>query len=172
MRYYGDVCLVLKPGVIDSATLVLYRNSYDLACEPIRNRAGLANAAALQSEARDLAGGWQQDLPDMAACKVLHAANLVERRLTTGSVSDGVLSDEDYLEVVREKTFRASDIEEARVSAADTGLDGRIGDRLEHGPTPSLAELQWRQRRRRADRMLASLGLRTRTVVTGGRARS
>jgi len=38
MRYYGDICLVLKPAVIDSDTLVLYRNSFDLARAPIADR--------------------------------------------------------------------------------------------------------------------------------------
>lgn len=170
MRYYGDVCLVLKPQAVNDDTLVLYCNSYDLSCGPIRECIiGLSDTA---NEAQKLAGRWQANLQQMAVCKVLHGASRTERRLTTGAVSDRVLSDEDYSEGVRDESFGADEIEEARVADADAGAGGRIADRLTRGPTPASAEMQWRQRRRRADRSLTAKGLRTRILVTTGRARA
>jgi hypothetical protein len=181
IRYYGDICLVLKPSAVAADTLILDRNSFDLGCEPIRSRITMAGTAARPEadwpaeavkQADQLQGRWEKDLADMATCKILDGGKNVPRRLTTAPISDGVLSDEDYIEVVRLDSFGTDEIEEARISAADAGADGRIADRLTRGPTPSLAELQWRHRRRLADQALATKRVRTRIVVTSGRARS
>jgi hypothetical protein len=175
IRYYGDICLVLKPSAIADDTLILDRNSFDLGCEPIRSRITKRPPANWSAEglkqARELEGRWEQDLADMAICKILDGGKNVQRRLTTAPISDGVLSDEDYIEVVRLGSFGTDELDEARISAADAGTDGRIADRLTRGPTPSLAELQWRHRRRLADQALATKRVRTRIVVTSGRAR-
>jgi hypothetical protein len=181
IRYYGDICLVLKPSTVAADTLVLDRNSFDLGCEPIRSRITMAGTAPrpqadwpaeTAKQARELEGRWDKDLADMAIYKILDGSKNVQRRLTTAPISDGVLSDEDYLEVVRLGSFGADELEEARISAADAGADGRIADRLMRGPSPSLAELQWRHRRRLADQALATKRVRTRIVATNGRARS
>jgi hypothetical protein len=174
IRYFGDVCLVLMPGSVASQTVVLYRNSYDLARSPIRQRIlkyGAKFKDAALREAQALAGHWPAQVPAMAASKVLDGGYSGERRLTTAMVSEGVLSDEDYLEVVRVGSFGRDDIEEIRVSAADAGAEARIADRLTRGPTPSLAEMIWRHRRRSAERSAAQRRLTTRVVVTHGRAR-
>jgi hypothetical protein len=180
IRYYGDICLVLKPSAIADDTLILDRNSFDLGCEPIRRRITMDGAAPRPqakwpaetvNQADELQGRWEEHLADMAICKILDGGKNVQRRLTTAPISDGVLSDEDYIEVVRLESFGTDELDEARISAADAGADGRIADRLTRGPTPSLAELQWRHRRRLADQALATKRVRTRIVVTGGRAR-
>jgi hypothetical protein len=181
IRYYGDICLVLKPDAIPAETLILDRNSFDLGCEPICRRITMAGTVArpetdwpseAAKQAEQLRGGWEEDLADMATYKILDGDKNVQRRLSTAPISDGVLSDEDYIEVVRLGSFGTDELEEARISAADAGADGRIADRLTRGPTPSLAELQWRHRRRLADQALASKRVRTRIVATSGRARS
>jgi hypothetical protein len=181
IRYYGDICLVLKPTAVAADTLILDRNSFDLGCEPIRSlitkmgtvpRPEADWPAEAVKQADQLQGRWEKDLADVATCKILDGGKNVQRRLTTAPISDGVLSDEDYIEVVRLGSFGTDELEEARISAADAGADGRIADRLTRGPTPSLAELQWRHRRRLADQALATKRVRTRIVVTSGRARS
>lgn len=181
VRYYGDVCLVLKPSAVAADTLILDRNSFDLGCEPIRSRITMDGTrprppvgwpAEAAAQADHLQGRWEKDLAYMATYKILDGGKNVQRRLTTAPISDGVLSDEDYIEVVRLGSFGADELEEARISAADAGADGRIADRLTRGPTPSLAELQWRHRRRLADQALTTKRVRTRIVVTSGRARS
>jgi len=175
MRYYGDICLVLKPAEIDEETLVLYRNSFDLARPPIANRIkSTPPNTRLQrtiDEAREFEGRWQADLASMAACKALDGGRWGERRITTAAISDGLLNDEDYLEVVRTRSFGCEQLEEVRVAAADAGAEGRIADRIKQGPSPTQTELLWRHHRRYADQALKEKGVRTRIVVTAGRAR-
>jgi hypothetical protein len=180
IRYYGDICLVLKPSAVEAETLILDRNSFDLGCEPIRTQITMTAKAPRPEadwpaeavkQAEQLRGRWKDHLADMAISKVLDGGKNVRRRLTTAPISEGVLTDEDYIEVVRVGSFGADLLEEARISAGDAGVDGRIADRLMRGPTPSLVEFQWRHRRRRADQNLATQRVRTRIIVTSGRAR-
>jgi hypothetical protein len=174
IRYFGDLCMVLKPEKTDAKTLVLFKNSYDLSRSPLREEIlvnGSPDKAKAIAKAKELRGFWPDDVIYMAACKILDGANPTERRITTGTVSEGVLLDEDYLEVIRLKSFGASSLEEIRLSAHDVSVEGRVGDRLRSGPAPSYAELQWRHRRRGAERISAQLGVPTRVVATAGRAR-
>jgi hypothetical protein len=175
MRYYGDICLVLKPEQILPSTLVLYRNSYDLARSPIKERVAPGKPQWIPravEEVKKLRGQWEPDLPDMAVVKVLDGARPNARLLTAGTISDGLLGDEDFIEVVRTESFGWPDLEEARVSAADAGADGHIADRIARGPTPTQTELLWRHRRRHADRVLTKKSIRTRIVISSGRVRS
>ena len=174
IRYFGDMCVVLNSEATDRNTVVLYRNSYDLSRSPLREeifREPENNFKRALAKAEEFKGYWPNDVPDMAACKVLDGASSSQRRITTGTVSAGVLLDEDYIEVVRLKSFGASQIEEIRISAADAGAEGRIGDRIAHGPPPSLAELQWRHRRRAAEKAASMVRVPARVITTGGRVR-
>jgi hypothetical protein len=182
VRYYGDLSFVLKIESKDDDTgpLILDRNSFDLICEPIRSRTittsasgeDVWNSGVAADEARERSGRFGSDLANIATCKVLDGAGSSERRLTVGGVSEGVLSDEDYIEVIRVGSFNADDLDEVRATAADVAAEGIIADRLFHGPMPDWTELLWRHRRRGAERVLASKGIRRRTVVSSGRLRS
>lgn len=169
MRYYGDMCLILKEEQFKDATLVLYRNSYDLDREPIRSR--IRKGGTLASEAERLAG-TRASAPDMVVCKIFDQAPSADRLLTSGVISDGILADEDYLEVPRTGPFGAAEIAEVRTSAADVAAEGRIADRLERGPLPNVAELLWRNRRRGAERAAGQARINLRVVTSSGRARS
>lgn len=174
IRYFGDLCMVLKPEETAAKTLVLFKNSYDLSRSPLREEVFVNGSLDMNKaieKAKELQGVWPDDVIYMAACKILDGANPTERRITTGTVSEGVLLDEDYLEVIRLKSFGASSLEEIRLSAQDVAVEGRVGDRLRSGPTPSYAELQWRHRRRNAERISAQVGVPTRVVATVGRTR-
>jgi hypothetical protein len=174
IRYFGDLCMVLKPEETDANTLVLFKNSYDLSRSPIREEIfvnGSIDMGKAIEKAKELQGVWPDDVIEMAACKILDGANPTERRITTGTVSAGVLFDEDYLEVIRLKSFGASSLEEIRVSSQDVAVEGRIADRARCGPVPSYAELQWRHRRRGAERISAQMSVPTRVVATAGRTR-
>ncbi len=174
IRYFGDLCMVLKPEETDANTLVLFKNSYDLSRSPIREEIfvnGSIDLGKAIEKAKELQGVWPDDVIEMAACKMLDGANPTERRITTGTVSAGVLFDEDYLEVIRLKSFGASSLEEIRVSSQDVAVEGRIADRVRCGPVPSYAELQWRHRRRGAERISAQMSVPTRVVATAGRTR-
>jgi hypothetical protein len=181
IRYYGDICLVLKSTIVDNNTLILDRNSYDLACSPLlekivtprggRTKKQNWRHGQAKKEANRLAGRWGSDLVKMAVIKVLESASSVYRRITTGTISELIRNDEDYIEVIRQTSFTSNDLQEARVAAADVATDGRIADRLSRGPAPSLAELQWRHRRRNAEKALRFRSVDLRTVVSPGRTR-
>jgi hypothetical protein len=174
IRYFGDLCMVLKPEETDADTLVLFKNSYDLSRSPLREEIfvnGSIDIPKAIEKAKELQGFWPEDVMEMAACKILDGASPSERRITTATVSAGVLFDEDYLEVIRLKSFGASNLEEIRLSAQDVAVEGRTADRLRSGPTPSYAELQWRHRRRGAERIGAEVRVPIRVVATVGRSR-
>jgi hypothetical protein len=174
IRYFGDLCMVLKPEQTDANTLVLFKNSYDLSRSPLREEIfanGSLDKAKAIEKAEELRGVWPDDVVYMAACKILDGANPTERRITTGTVSGGVLFDEDYLEVIRLRSFGASSLEEIRLSSQDVAVEARIADRHRSGPAPSYAELQWRHRRRVAETISAHRGVPTRVVATAGRTR-
>jgi hypothetical protein len=174
IRYFGDLCMVLKPEETDAHTLVLFKNSYDLSRSPIREEIlvnGSIDIDKAIEKAKELQGFWPDDVIEMAACKILDGASPSERRITTGMVSAGVLFDEDYLEVIRLKSFGASHLEEIRLSPQDVAVEGRVAERLRTGPAPSYAELQWRHRRRGAERITARMSIPTRVVTTSGRTR-
>jgi hypothetical protein len=176
IRYYGDVCLVLKQAASDDDTLLLDRNSFDLICQPLRadthDSFDTWDPVAAATVADGISGRLRSDLPDMAVCKVLTPERTGLRRMTIGSISQGVLADEDYMEVIRTGSFVAADLDEARVAAADAASDGLVGDRLLWGPTPDWAELLYRHRRRKADERLRTAGVRTRIVISSGRTRA
>ncbi len=177
IRYYGDVCLVLRPEAVDGGTLVLDRNSFDLICPPLRARTcpspgHVWSPVAGARQAAAMSGQWANCLPSMAAHKVLSGGRTDERRITIGMISEGVLADEDYMEVIRVGSFGPGDLAEARVSAGDAAADGLVADRMRRGPAPDWAAMLWRHRLRRAEAALQSAGVRTRVVVSSGRMRT
>lgn len=169
VRFYGDLCLVLKPQATDKETRILNGNSYDLVRLPISLRT--ARDDGLRAEADRIWGVWEDDLAAMAALKVF-AARRSERRFTTGQVSDAILDDEDYLEVLRLGSFDARDLQEVRISAASAAAESDVAERMRHGPTPSAASLLWRQRRRDAVAAFDAAGVPVRVVSHSGRLKS
>jgi hypothetical protein len=172
IRFYGDVCFILNTDQIAQNTVVLTSNSYDLVRPPITPTGSTPTAIALQAQVATMAGTWSSDTPDIAVVKTFASREVSERRLTTGQISDAILDDEDYLEVLKVGSFDASSLQEARVSAADTAAEGQVGEQLRLGLCPSLAELQWRKHRRAAVKALQGHGVRTRVITTSGRVRS
>ncbi|NHN90495.1 hypothetical protein [Acetobacter sicerae] len=168
IRFYGDICLVLQSAENLAGSVILESNSYDLVRAP--KSAMTKTDAELQREARNMSGHWGKDLSDIAAIKIF-AYRQSQRRLTTGQVSDGLLDDEDYIEVLRVGSFSVKDIKEARLSAASVAQDGRIDERLRSGPIPDAASLKWRNQRRQAESSLVHYGVPVRVVSTTSRTR-
>jgi len=151
MRYYGDICLVLRD--VDPDQVVLYRNSYDLVREPLRSIAG-TDPGLMADEATLLAGSWA-NVPEMVIAKLDDTRAMPLRRLiTTAAVSAGVMDDEDYLEAPVTHSFSKADVAEARTTAADAAIEGLIAERSDRGPAPSVTEMIWRASRRTAVRAL------------------
>ncbi len=177
VRFYGDYCFVLKPRHEDAGTKILERNSYDLIREPIAQyieRTGEASTVneRRKSVAEAWSGSWRTDLPDMVALKVLSEAPLVPERLTQGRITSLVLDDERYIEVLREGSFGAEQLEEARTASSDTAIESHIVALSREGQSPRLDMLIWARRRSRARLELDAAGVQTRIVAQAGRVKS
>jgi hypothetical protein len=172
IRFYGDVCLVLKSASVDANTTVLNSNSYDLIRPPSTPAGADPDVLGLQNQLSEMIGKWSNDLGNMGVLKAFDALPHTNRRLTTGTVSGAILDDEDYLEVLKVGTFSARDLQESRVSASDTAAEMQIGERTRLGPCPSMGELQWRKQRLAANRALNAEGVAMRVVTTNGRVRA
>ncbi|MBE2245203.1 MAG: hypothetical protein IAE86_20815 [Burkholderiaceae bacterium] len=173
IRFYGDMCLVLRD--IDPGTMVLDRNSFELLRSPVSDDIRSAPPAAQPGERRrtvsSWSGRWVPDLPIMTGIKVMRSVVSRDRRWTMGQISRSVRDDEDYIEVLKQGSFGASDLKEARVAAGDAAYDALVTSRLAQGPMPRIESLIWRNRRSRAERALRALGIPVRVVTTSGRAR-
>jgi hypothetical protein len=172
VRFYGDVSLVLAG--VNSETTILDRNSYDLLRAPLGTDAAYKDSddEDLCVAARRIAGRWGRDLAAIAALKVLSLRPVVGHRITTGDISDGLLRDEDYVEVLRLGSFAASDLQEARITAADVAREALVLERERHGSLASLASHAWVQQRRAAEAALARARVEVRIVTESGRVKS
>ncbi|WP_439588310.1 hypothetical protein [Hydrogenophaga sp.] len=175
VRFYGDITLVLRVEKIDAKTVILDRNSYDVTRAPASNDiADVPEDQQAQKRKSVLAswsGEWAQHLGTMATIKVMQAIGSTDRRWTTGQISQSLCNDEDYIEVLKQGSFGASDLQEARVSAADAAHDALIASRMLRQPAPRLESMIWRTRRRRAEAALRAEGVPVRIVTTEGRVR-
>lgn len=177
IRFYGDMCLVLKPPSDMSQFLLIDRNSYDVARNPIAQRVRDAvSLGATEGQSRDVEmlrwfGTWA-DLVHMLAMKIIRRLPLAARRWTTGQVAQAVLEDEDYCEVLYPRSFNTDDLAEVRVSAADAAAEADIAQREQAGEAPAAHEIAWRDQRREARRALTKAGVPVRVVTTPGRIKS
>jgi hypothetical protein len=173
VRYYGDICLVLKGKVVADDTLVLERNSYDLLRSPFKER--VASAKCADSERKNVAfswgGSWQQHLGTITAIRAISRMSSGDRLWTLGQIAQVLCDDEDYIEVIKKDSFRAGDLLEARTSAADVAHEAQINDRLARGPLPTIEALVWAAQRRDAELALRGAGVTLRVVTTSGRMR-
>ena len=141
---------------------MLDRNSYDLMRSPLYDRIlrhdrilrrtrrrvrvdafkepTKAQQAAMAAEARGISGRWGADRDKVAAIKVVESRAADMRRISTGQISDGVLDDEDYVEILKHGSFRVTDLQEVRVAAADVAADARIADRSRFDPCPAAPQ--------------------------------
>jgi len=177
IRFYGDMCLVLKPPSDMRQFLLIDRNSYDVTRNPIAQRVrdavslGVTGEQARVVEMSRWFGRWA-DLAHLLAMKIIRRLPLAARRWTTGQVAQAVLEDEDYCEVLYPRSFSAGDLAEVRVSAADAAAEADIAQREQAGESPAAHEIAWRDQRRAARRALTKAGVPVRVVTTPGRIKS
>jgi hypothetical protein len=177
IRFYGDMCLVLKPPSDMDQLMLVDRNSYDVVRSPISQRVQSAVSPAVteqQARVNEMSrwlGRWA-DLAHMLSMKIIRRLPLAARRWTTGQVAQAVLEDEDYCEVLYPRSFNASDLAEVRVSAADAAAESDITHREQSGEAPAMHEVVWRDQRREARRALTKARVPVRVVTTPGRIKS
>ena len=177
IRFYGDVCLVLKRDEVPPETKAIDRNSYDVLRAPFSNTVEKLPDHPRQQAARRhilsaLSGSFDNDLKTMGAVKVLVTTGERDRRFSTGQISGGVLDDEDYIEILKIGSFDTNGVEAARLSAAEVALEGHVEQRMQSRHPPSHEARQWLTERRAATQALADAGIDIVVVATLGRVKS
>ncbi|MFI5030496.1 MAG: hypothetical protein ACHQPH_07335 [Reyranellales bacterium] len=168
IRFYGDICLVLKRDS-DPDLRLLDRNSYDLVRSPIKIEVG-RDSVLCEAKARELGFYYQGELQSVAVLKVMpQTPEETDRRLTAGDIAEKLRADEDYIEVLWQCEIDSGRILEARTSASDAAADAMTAVQLGSGPTPSLAQLTSRSQRRAAQNALHGVEIPFRVVTTSGR---
>jgi hypothetical protein len=169
--YYGDLCLVLSNEAVGEQTRVLDRNSFDFLRDPFDTRSGSGgvNVSELTQVMKSHSGSWSEDLPNMVAVKALEVPLPRARHVTVRQVSDMVLADEDYLEILKIGSFAVKDLREVRMTSSVASLAASIAERTANGPAPPPAELLWERRNREARWALRRAGCPVKVVTTEGR---
>ena len=175
IRFYGDICLVLKPEQVSSETVVLDRNSYDVLRAPLKERVfGFSETRKQAKRIRllgGLAGKFRPDLKTIGALKVLITTGERDRRFSSGQISNGVLDDEDYIEILKIGSFNIHDVEAARLSAAEAALENHVEQRLQSDPW-SHAARRWLTQRRNAMHELVNSGIEVAIITASGRVKN
>jgi len=163
VRFYGEYCMVIKLERVRPRTRLLDRDSYDILLEPLK---------ALELSKRQverLTGTWDADLVQMALLRVLPEIGHDMRLVTSGTISESVLRDQEFIEVHLEGSFGPTDLEEVRESPDDASLELAIAERARHGLFTTTVDREWARRRAVVARELDAQGIRHRVVTLHGR---
>jgi hypothetical protein len=177
IRFYGEYCLVLTLDKIDSDPQMFDRDSYDVLQPPFTE---LPNPQVL---IQCLIGRWDQDRYAMTMMKVLPGLDHQHGLVTTGTVSEAVLKDQEYIELhlhpARDSAdvnrpgvqggFGRGDIEELRESPDEVAVATRLRERSDDGLLLTEVEYEWLQRRENVTRTVAATHLPARVVTQHGR---
>jgi hypothetical protein len=162
VRFYGEYCMTLKPSKVPEDTQIFDRDSYDLLLPP------LSEVPDVSAVAAQLRGTWN-DRIDMLVRKVLPELSGSNQLITTGTVSEMILRDQEFVEVHKRGAIGPESIEEVRQSPDEIAIEARIQARSNAGFAPSAVELRWLQQRRSVVEALQREGIRCRVVTLHGR---
>jgi hypothetical protein len=163
VRFYGEYCMALRPDAVEASTQIFDRDSYDLLLPP------LSHQPAAVPIARMLAGRWDRDVIDMLTLKLLPELKGTNRLVTTGTVSEMILHDQEFVEIYRQGAIVPGDVQEVRQSPDEVVMEARIHARRQTGIPPSAVELVWLDRRERVAAALEDEGIHYRIVTLHGR---
>jgi hypothetical protein len=162
VRFYGEYCMVLRPSAIHDGTQVLDRDSYDLLLPPLASQPPDVSVVDM------LRGTWAE-VVDVLTLKLLPELRGSRRLVTTGTVSELILRDQEFVEVHKRGPIAPDAIEELRQSPDEVAIEARIAARSAAGFPPTAVELQWLERREEVVRALEAAGLPYRIVTLHGR---
>ena len=131
VRFYGEYCMEIKLEKIDPDPRLFDRDSYDILMEP------LASHGMRKELITRLRGSWVRDRHAMVLMKVLPEIEHQRRLVTTGTVSEAVLKDQEFIEVHLRPArhdgesggFGVKDLVEIRESPDDLSVATRLRDR-------------------------------------------
>lgn len=161
VRYYGEYCIVLKSDFVDSQTQVFDRDSYDVLFPPLDS----APNRAIES----LKGTWDRDIASMIMLRVLPDLNHQRQIVTSGTVIELALKDQEFIEVHLNRTFKPDDVDQIVESPETAAMEARILERQRGALPNSMHELEWVRRRSEVVRQLEKCGIRHRVVTQHGR---
>ena len=111
----------------------------------------------------------QDDAVDMALRRVLSEVAHDVRLVTSGTVSERLLRDQEYIEVHLDGSFAPTDLEEVRLSPDDAAAEFAIAERERSGQYTTLVERMWRQRRGEVIQDLVDAKVPVRVVTLHGK---
>jgi hypothetical protein len=163
VRYYGEYCMVLTLDQVAGRARLLDRDSFDIELEPLKSLPLTPERLAV------LRGDWDADRIEMAVLRVLLELGHDLRLVTSGTVSDTVLRDQEFIEVHLEGSFAPREVEEVRESPDETAIEMSLRNRRERAIPLTQTEQDWLLRRSWISEHLASYGIRHRIVTLHGR---
>jgi hypothetical protein len=163
VRYYGEYCLVLTLDQVEGRARLFDRDSFDIELEPLKSLPLTPERIAV------LRGDWDDDRIDMAVLRVLVELGDDTRLVTSGTVSDTVLRDQEFIEVHLDGTFAPREIEEVRESPDETAIELSLRNRRRRGIPISQTEQDWLLRRAWISEQLAWYRIPHRVVTLHGR---
>lgn len=163
VRFYGEYCMAMDPASVHSGTRIFDRDSYDLLLSPLKDEPNVTDLA------KKLAGHWKPDAIEMLTLKLLPELRGAQQLITTGTVSEMILHDQEFVEVHREGPIFPWDIGEVRQSPDEIAMEARIQARSNAGFAPTMVELRWLQQRQEVIKALEREGIRYRVVTLHGR---
>jgi hypothetical protein len=176
IRFYGEYCLVLVLDQIDRDPRMFDRDSYDVLLPPFTE---LPNRQLLIQR---LLGHWDTDRYAMTLMKVLPGLDHQHGLVTTGTVSELILKDQEYIELHlhpdrasndqhphgTEGGFGRDEIEELRESPDEVAIATRLRERYDDGLLLTDVEYEWLLRRECVTRTVATAKLPVRVVTQHG----
>jgi hypothetical protein len=105
----------------------------------------------------------------MLTLKLLPELRDANRLITTGTVSELALRDQEFVEVHYNKAITSRSIEEVRQSPDEVAMEARILARSNAGFPFTAVEFRWWEQRQRVIRALEKKGIQYRIVTLHGR---
>ena len=164
VRYYGAHCMVLKAEAVPPTTRIFDRDSYDLLQPPIAGRDGSETAMIAQC----LRGTWQSDLVEMLIMKMLPKLPSAQHLITAGTISELVITDQEFVEVHRQGKIRRTDLEEVREAPEEVAVEMTILNRKLCARCPTAVEIRWVRQRHKVLRALTRHRIPHRVVTLHG----
>jgi hypothetical protein len=164
VRYYGAFCMVLKRDRVPGGTRIFDRDSYDLLVEPLsgwsQNR--------MKQIVSSLKGTWDEHAIEMLIMKMLPKLPASQHLITAGTVSELVMTDQEFVEVHLQNEIVPKDLEEVREAPDESAVETTILNRKRNGRSPTAVEIRWVDQRHRVLQALAKRGIPNRVVTLHG----
>ncbi|MEU2200315.1 hypothetical protein [Isoptericola sp. NPDC019482] len=166
VAFYGEYCAVLVLDAVDPEPRLFDRDSYDILFPPFEGREDLSHLVEA------LRGTWEERF-DMLVLSVLPGLTSGPRIVTSGTVAQAVLRDQQFVEVhlhvpstgTGRGGFELSDIEEVRESPDVVTTTAWLRRRADAGHRLSDVEQKLMEDREGVEELLALGGVRRRVVT-------